>query len=92
MPAILGLHHVKVPVSDLPRSRDWHERLLGVRLAVEFRDDDGAVRGVAYEPIGAFTPSPCASARPTSPPQLPASTRSPSSSRTAQPSTRGSIG
>jgi hypothetical protein len=26
-----------------------------VRPAVEFRDDDGTVRGVAYEPIGAFT-------------------------------------
>lgn len=55
VPIILGLHHVKVPVSDLARSRDWYERLLGVRLAVEFRDDDGIVRGVAYEPVGAFT-------------------------------------
>ena len=55
VPVILGLHHVKVPVSDLARSRDWYERLLGVRLAVEFRDDDGTVRGVAYQPIGAFT-------------------------------------
>ena len=55
MPAILGLHHVKVPVSDLQRSRAWYEQLLGVRPAVEFRDDDGTVRGVAYEPIGAFT-------------------------------------
>lgn len=55
MPVILGLHHVKVAVSDLKRSREWYEQLLGVHLAVEFRDDDGTVRGVAYEPIGAFT-------------------------------------
>lgn len=54
-PVILGLHHVKVPVSDLKRSREWYEQLLGVRPAVEFRDGDGTVRGVAYEPIGAFT-------------------------------------
>jgi catechol 2,3-dioxygenase-like lactoylglutathione lyase family enzyme len=24
---ILGLHHVKVPVTDLPRSRAWYERV-----------------------------------------------------------------
>ena len=54
-PTILGLHHVKVPVSDLTRSRHWYERVLGVRLALEFRDADGTVRGVAYAPIGGFT-------------------------------------
>lgn len=54
-PEILGLHHVKVAVSDLRRSRIWCEQLLAVRPAVEFRDDDGTVRGVAYQPLGAFT-------------------------------------
>lgn len=56
LPAILGLHHVKVAVSDLPRSRAWYERVLAVQLAVEFRDEgDERIRGVAYAPVGGFT-------------------------------------
>ena len=51
--AILGLHHIKVPVSDLPRSREWYERVFDLEPLTEFRDDeDGVVRGVSYRSKG----------------------------------------
>jgi catechol 2,3-dioxygenase-like lactoylglutathione lyase family enzyme len=45
--AIIGIHHVKFPVSDLQRSREWYERVLGVQVLVDFPDADGVVRGLA---------------------------------------------
>jgi catechol 2,3-dioxygenase-like lactoylglutathione lyase family enzyme len=51
---VIGLHHAKIPVSDLARSREWFESLLGLQTDIEFRDDDGTVRGVAYLPVGGF--------------------------------------
>jgi catechol 2,3-dioxygenase-like lactoylglutathione lyase family enzyme len=51
--AILGLHHIKVPVSDLRASRQWYERVFGLDALTEFRDDeDGVVRGVVYRSQG----------------------------------------
>jgi catechol 2,3-dioxygenase-like lactoylglutathione lyase family enzyme len=47
VPPIAGVHHLKFPVSDLARSREWYESVLGLRVEAEFRDDDGVVRGVA---------------------------------------------
>lgn len=41
-----GIHHIKLPVSDLARSREWYERVLGYAVEVEFPDADGIVRGV----------------------------------------------
>jgi catechol 2,3-dioxygenase-like lactoylglutathione lyase family enzyme len=41
-----GIHHVKLPVSDLARSREWYERVLGYTVMLEFPDDNGVVRGV----------------------------------------------
>lgn len=41
-----GIHHVKLPVSDVARSRAWYERVLGFETLVEF-DEDGVVAGVA---------------------------------------------
>jgi Glyoxalase/Bleomycin resistance protein/Dioxygenase superfamily len=38
-----GLHHVKVPVSDLTRSRAWYETVLSLSLHLEFPDDSGTV-------------------------------------------------
>jgi len=47
-PVLDGIHHVKIPVSDLARSRAWYERVLGFEVEAEFADDhDGVVRGVA---------------------------------------------
>lgn len=52
MASIVGIHHVKFPVSDLAASRAWYERLFGLQVRMEFRDESGGpVRGVSYEPI-----------------------------------------
>lgn len=51
---VVGLHHAKLPVSDLRRARAWFEPLLGLEPQIEFSDDAGAVVGVAYLPIGGF--------------------------------------
>ena len=43
---IIGIHHVKLPVTDVGASRAWYERVLGFQLVMEFVED-GVVRGVA---------------------------------------------
>ncbi len=52
---ILGLHHVKLAVTNLARSRAWYERVFDLQPDVEFADADGVVRGVSYQPQGGFT-------------------------------------
>lgn len=52
---ILGLHHVKIPVTDLSRSRAWYERVFDLQPVMEFPDEDDVVRGVVYQPKNAFT-------------------------------------
>jgi catechol 2,3-dioxygenase-like lactoylglutathione lyase family enzyme len=47
--ALAGVHHLKVPVTDLARSRSWYADVLSLVVELEFRDDDGTVRGVAFE-------------------------------------------
>jgi len=48
MAKVEGIHHVKFPVTDLARSREWYERVLGLEVELEFPDaHDGVVRGVA---------------------------------------------
>jgi catechol 2,3-dioxygenase-like lactoylglutathione lyase family enzyme len=56
MAPLAGIHHVKFPVTDLEESRIWFERVYGLTLQMEFRDDDdGPVMGVAFEPLdGAY--------------------------------------
>lgn len=44
-PGLNGIHHLKVPVSNLGRSRSWYERVLGFTVVMEFAGD-GVVRGV----------------------------------------------
>lgn len=39
VPALAGIHHVKLPVRDLARSRDWYASRLGYEVAVEFVED-----------------------------------------------------
>jgi catechol 2,3-dioxygenase-like lactoylglutathione lyase family enzyme len=35
-PALAGVHHVKLPVTDLARSREWYESRLGYQVQIEF--------------------------------------------------------
>jgi catechol 2,3-dioxygenase-like lactoylglutathione lyase family enzyme len=46
MPELSGFHHVKLPVADLSRSRDWYTSVLGLRVEIEFVED-GVLRGLA---------------------------------------------
>jgi catechol 2,3-dioxygenase-like lactoylglutathione lyase family enzyme len=45
-PQFDGVHHLKLPVSDLDRSREWFQSRLGYSTAMEFRED-GKVMGLA---------------------------------------------
>lgn len=48
-PDLAGIHHLKIPVTDLGRSLRWYERVFGYTVVFEVADDDGVVRGVAGE-------------------------------------------
>ena len=41
-----GFHHVKLPASDIDRSIEWYERVLGLRVYMEFVEE-GVLMGVA---------------------------------------------
>jgi catechol 2,3-dioxygenase-like lactoylglutathione lyase family enzyme len=45
-PALAGIHHVKLPVTDLDRSREWYLSRLGYRVQMEFVEQ-GRLMGVA---------------------------------------------
>ncbi len=39
MRTLNGFHHVKLPVSDVARSRDWYGEVMGLRVDLEFVED-----------------------------------------------------
>ncbi|WP_137994201.1 VOC family protein [Streptomyces vilmorinianum] len=55
MPELAGIHHVKIPVTELPRAVEWYGRVFGFKPVIEFPDADGTVRGVAGEMPGLGT-------------------------------------
>jgi catechol 2,3-dioxygenase-like lactoylglutathione lyase family enzyme len=46
VPELRGFHHVKLPVADVVRSRDWYCRVLGFEPEIDFIED-GVLMGVA---------------------------------------------
>jgi catechol 2,3-dioxygenase-like lactoylglutathione lyase family enzyme len=46
-----GLHHVKLPVTDVDRSREWYSRAFDFTCEVEFREED-RLRGVGLRHPG----------------------------------------
>jgi len=46
IPRLDGIHHVKLPVSDLQRSRAWYESRLGYQVQMEFVEQ-GKLMGLA---------------------------------------------
>jgi catechol 2,3-dioxygenase-like lactoylglutathione lyase family enzyme len=51
-PELAGIHHVKLPVRDLARSREWYESRLGYRPAIEFVEDGVLMGLVMMHPNG----------------------------------------
>lgn len=47
-PALSGVHHLKLPVTDLARSRSWYESRLGYQLVAEFVEE-GTLMGIAMD-------------------------------------------
>ncbi|WP_107771813.1 VOC family protein [Nocardioides sediminis] len=47
-PVLAGVHHLKLPVSDLRRSQHWYESRLGYCLTEEFHGD-GRLAGIGME-------------------------------------------
>jgi catechol 2,3-dioxygenase-like lactoylglutathione lyase family enzyme len=50
--SLSGIHHIKIPVTDLARSRAWYERVFGLRVTMEFPEEDGVVRGLGGDVPG----------------------------------------
>ena len=46
---LAGVHHVKLPVTDLARSLQWYRQVFGLRPTMAFPDSDGTVRGFSGE-------------------------------------------
>lgn len=51
----LDVLSVKIPVSDLAASRPWYAIVFDLREEMEWPDDDGVVRGVAFSGLGNVT-------------------------------------
>jgi catechol 2,3-dioxygenase-like lactoylglutathione lyase family enzyme len=47
-PIITGVRHIKVFVTDLTWSREWYEKVFGLRHDISFQDEDGVVRGMSF--------------------------------------------
>jgi catechol 2,3-dioxygenase-like lactoylglutathione lyase family enzyme len=45
-PVLAGIHHVKLPVTDLARSREWYQSRLGYQVQLEFVEQ-GSLMGYA---------------------------------------------
>jgi len=45
-PALAGIHHLKLPVTDLSRSREWYRSRLGYQVQAEFVEQ-GTLMGYA---------------------------------------------
>lgn len=44
-PGLAGIHHIKIPVTDLQRSLDWYSRVFGYETTLVFPEADGVNRG-----------------------------------------------
>jgi len=51
-PALAGVHHLKLPVSDLARSRQWYRARLGYEVTMEFVEQGRLMGYVLEHPNG----------------------------------------
>ncbi|NUR93778.1 MAG: VOC family protein [Kribbellaceae bacterium] len=52
VPALDGVHHVKLPVSDLDRARDWYGTRLGYQVERQFEEAGAPVGLILTHPRG----------------------------------------
>lgn len=52
IPTLAGVHHLKLPVTDLDRSIAWYASRLGYRVVVEFRNHGRRAGAVLDHPAG----------------------------------------
>jgi hypothetical protein len=50
--AVLGLHHIRIPVSDAWVSRDWYMLVLRLKPLLHLEEEDGVVGVVLRHPRG----------------------------------------
>jgi catechol 2,3-dioxygenase-like lactoylglutathione lyase family enzyme len=43
LPPIIGLHHIRVPVSDAWISRDWYAAVLGFQPVLDLEEENGVI-------------------------------------------------
>jgi catechol 2,3-dioxygenase-like lactoylglutathione lyase family enzyme len=84
MPRLDGVHHLKLPVSDLARSLEWYRTRLGYEKSVEFVEG-GTLMGIGMR-HSAGRPGLALRLDPDAPRPLPASTTSRSACPTGLPS------
>ncbi|HUO48936.1 MAG TPA: VOC family protein [Acidimicrobiales bacterium] len=53
-PPLQGIHHVRVPVSDITVSRNWYSEVLGFEPVLDYEEEDRVV-GVALAGDGGVT-------------------------------------
>jgi catechol 2,3-dioxygenase-like lactoylglutathione lyase family enzyme len=51
-PSITGLHHVRLPVTDVLVSRDWYVDVLGFESVLDHEEEDRVVGTVLQHPSG----------------------------------------
>ena len=52
VPILAGIHHVRLPVSDLARSVEWFSELLRYELDFPFKDGDRIIGWALLHPAG----------------------------------------
>ena len=50
--AVVGLHHLRLPVSDVMRSRDWYSALFDFEPCLSLEEEDRVVGVVVIHPSG----------------------------------------
>ena len=53
-PRLVGIHHVRVPVTDLGTARDWYVEVLGFTSVLEYEVEDALV-GISLTHPSGFT-------------------------------------
>jgi catechol 2,3-dioxygenase-like lactoylglutathione lyase family enzyme len=52
LPSITGIHHVRLPVTDVLISRDWYADVLGFEPVLDHEEEDRVVGAVLQHPSG----------------------------------------